>query len=157
MPDTDEVLTALAEQLAALDEQTVEQEIAGFQAEVNRLNAKIQARARALTMKQAARAAIGSPPAAESTAPERDATPGTARRVSAQQKRDLVREVLARAPRRPWPTQDVRHALTEAGVDADAGTPIRRILWDMGNAGTARRVSEGLYELVEPGQERMPS
>jgi hypothetical protein len=67
-------------------------------------------------------------------------------RVSAARKREMVLSVMGERPG-TWSTREVREALAEHGIDPDAGTPVKNILWQLGREGQVSAAGSGIYEL----------
>jgi hypothetical protein len=70
-------------------------------------------------------------------------------RVSLSEKRALVLEILRSRPGR-WTNQAVRDALTERGIDADGGTPVKNVMWNLAQAGELHGYGAGVYEFPAP-------
>jgi hypothetical protein len=68
---------------------------------------------------------------------------GHAARLS--EKRDVVLAIMGERPGR-WSTRDLRRALAERGIDPQAGTPVKNILWQLSKAGKVTAAGSGIYE-----------
>jgi hypothetical protein len=67
-------------------------------------------------------------------------------RVPATRKREAVLAAMRGRPG-PWTIREVRDALTDAGIDPDAGTPVKKILWNFAKEGHVNANGNGVYEL----------
>jgi hypothetical protein len=65
------------------------------------------------------------------------------------EKRDMVRTLVTERPGR-WSTRQIRDALTERGVDPEAGTPVKNILWQLAKEGFGKPLGGGEYEFPAP-------
>jgi hypothetical protein len=94
-------------------------------------------------------------PTAPGPAPARDADPPVDAPLAANrngnghtplsEKRNIVLAIMRERPGR-WSTVDLRKALTERGIDPQAGTPVKNILWQLAKAGTVSAAGSGVYE-----------
>lgn len=69
----------------------------------------------------------------------------SADRVSLSRKREVVRAILRERPG-AWTTGQVRDALTARGIDPDAGTPVKNVLWHLAKRGEISAAGSGVYE-----------
>jgi hypothetical protein len=65
--------------------------------------------------------------------------------VPLTRKRDAVLAMLRERPGR-WDTAQVRAALAEQGIDPEAGTPVKNIMWKLAKDGIAHASGGGVYE-----------
>jgi hypothetical protein len=65
--------------------------------------------------------------------------------VPPTRKRDAVLAMLRERPGR-WDTAQVRAALAEQGIDPQAGTPVKNIMWKLAKDGIAHASGNGVYE-----------
>jgi hypothetical protein len=70
-------------------------------------------------------------------------------RISLSEKREMVLEILRSRPGR-WTNQDVRDALTERGINADGGTPVKNVMWNLAQAGELHGSGGGVYDFPAP-------
>jgi hypothetical protein len=61
------------------------------------------------------------------------------------EKRAIVLAIMAERPGR-WSTRDLRRVLAERGIDPQAGTPVKNILWQLSKAGKVTAAGSGIYE-----------
>ena len=67
-------------------------------------------------------------------------------RVAARgEKKDLIRQIVSERPGR-WSTGEMREALSERGIAADAGTPVKNVLWQLAQEGFMTSLGSGEYE-----------
>jgi hypothetical protein len=67
-------------------------------------------------------------------------------RVPATRKREAVLAIMRERPG-PWSIRELRDALSDAGIDPDAGTPVKKILWNFAKEGHINANGNGVYEL----------
>lgn len=65
--------------------------------------------------------------------------------VPLTRKRDAVLAMLREHPGR-WDTAQVRAALADQGIDAQAGTPVKNIMWKLAKDGIVHASGNGVYE-----------
>jgi hypothetical protein len=61
-------------------------------------------------------------------------------------KREAVLEIMRERPGR-WTTSEIRDALAARGINPQAGTPVKNVLWNLAKAGHVRAIGNGVYEL----------
>jgi hypothetical protein len=61
-------------------------------------------------------------------------------------KREVVLAVMRERPG-AWTTRQVRDALATRGIDPQAGTPVKNILWNLAREGHVHAAGNGVYEL----------
>lgn len=60
-------------------------------------------------------------------------------------KRDTVLAILREKPGR-WENGEMRTALAERGIDPNAGTPVKNIMWKLAKDGIVHASGNGVYE-----------
>ena len=72
------------------------------------------------------------------------------RRVPNREKVDVILQLLQDAPG-PLTPKEVREGLRSRGIDPDAGTEVKRVLWQLGRDGDiARHPDQGAYGPIAP-------
>ncbi len=61
------------------------------------------------------------------------------------EKREIVLTIMGERPGR-WATRDLRKALAKRGIDPQAGTPVKNIMWQLAKAGKVTAAGSGIYE-----------
>lgn len=72
---------------------------------------------------------------------------GGERGTRAARKRALVLSIMNEQPDHTWTTREVRDALAANGIDPQAGTPVKNILWNLAKEGHVHGVGNGVYKL----------
>jgi hypothetical protein len=67
-------------------------------------------------------------------------------RVPATRKREAVLAIM-RERSGPWTIRELRDALSARGIDPEAGTPVKNILWNFAKEGHVHANGNGVYEL----------
>jgi hypothetical protein len=81
----------------------------------------------------------------------------TGRRVPLSEKRQLAWQLIEARPGR-WTTNDMRAALADRGVDPNAGTPVKNLLWAFAQDGRGTGLGGGVYEFPgEAGDDQTPT
>ncbi len=65
------------------------------------------------------------------------------------EKKSLVRQIVSERPGR-WSTRQIREELIELGIDPDAGTPVKNVLWQLAKEGLGSSLGSGEYEFPAP-------
>jgi hypothetical protein len=84
---------------------------------------------------------------------------GGERGTPASRKRELLLATMRERPDHDWTTRELRYSLDARGIDPQAGTPVKNILWTLAKEGHVNRAGEGMYRLstlargVAPEQE----
>jgi hypothetical protein len=65
--------------------------------------------------------------------------------IALSEKRDAVLAIMRERPGR-WRTKDMRDALAARGIDPQAGTPVKNVMWQLAKAGTISPSGSGIYE-----------
>jgi hypothetical protein len=74
---------------------------------------------------------------------------GGERGTPAARKRELILGIMRERPGE-WTTREVRDVLAEHGIDPEAGTPVKNILWNFAKEGYVEAKGNGVYELSAP-------
>jgi hypothetical protein len=72
---------------------------------------------------------------------------GGERGTPAPRKRALVLSIMNEQPGHTWTTREVRDALAARGIDPQAGTPVKNILWNLAKEGHVHGAGNGVYRL----------
>jgi hypothetical protein len=67
-------------------------------------------------------------------------------RVSVTRKREAVLAIMQERPGH-WSIREIREALSARGIDPEAGTPVKNILWNFAKEGHVHAIGSGVYEL----------